>query len=147
MAETQAPVARLSRAGVADPPGKASTVSVGEMPADPTLEVPAHGGAADVQPSLEELRISARLLLHIARQPRYDPGELLPKSLTQSEMAKALGASQGAVSNSLRRLVYGGLLQVERSHVRAMIRRVKVYQLTPRGEEAVRQFRERFDRS
>jgi DNA-binding PadR family transcriptional regulator len=57
-------------------------------------------------------------------------------------MAAALRTSQGAVSNALRRLVYGGVLRVERVHVSGKLRRLKVYRLTPEGENLVRWIRE-----
>jgi DNA-binding MarR family transcriptional regulator len=64
--------------------------------------------------------------------------------MTQAGMAAALHTSQAAVSNALRRLVDGGALWVERSHVRDRLIRVQVYRLTPQGEALVRQIRKRF---
>ncbi|MCI4368790.1 MAG: MarR family transcriptional regulator [Thermoplasmata archaeon] len=87
------------------------------------------------------LRIFARILLHIARQPRFAPTETVPATLTQSGIAEALGASQGSVSNALKRLVDGGAVRVERTHVWRRMQRLKVYQLTERGESLVRQIR------
>ena len=84
----------------------------------------------------------ARLLLHIARQPRFGPMEMVPPVLTQEGIAEALGATQGAVSGTLTRLVNGGALRVELGHVRGKFRRLKVYQLTDRGDEIVRHIRE-----
>lgn len=88
-----------------------------------------------------ELRISARLLLHLARQPRFEVGEVVPTSLTQEGISAALGTSQPAVSNVLRRLVVGGAVEVRRHHVRGKFQRLKVYQLTPTGDGLVRQIR------
>jgi DNA-binding PadR family transcriptional regulator len=102
----------------------------------------ARPATSDFEPTGEELRISARILLFLARQPRYAPGETVPDSLTQAGMARALGTSQASVSNALNRLVDGGVLHVERSHVRQKLQRLKVYQLTPDGERLVRQIRE-----
>jgi DNA-binding MarR family transcriptional regulator len=102
------------------------------------------GRDGDMEPTKELLRTSIRLLLHIARQGRFGPGETPPESLTRAGMAAALGTSQGAVSNSLGRLVDGGVLAVETDHVRHRLMRVKVYRLTPRGEELVRRLRMRF---
>ncbi|HUI38745.1 MAG TPA: helix-turn-helix domain-containing protein [Thermoplasmata archaeon] len=93
------------------------------------------------EPTVPELRISARLLLHIGRQPRFGEGELVPGSLTQAGMAEALGTTQAAVSHALGRLVLGGLLEVRRAHVRGRRQRVKVYQLTELGESLVRHIR------
>ena len=99
--------------------------------------------AGDLRPTRGELQISARLPLHIAGLPRYAPGESPSEALTQAGMARALGTSQGAVSNAVRRLVYGGVLRVDRVHVRGRLRRVKVYGLTPDGESLVREIRAR----
>ncbi|MCI4341445.1 MAG: hypothetical protein L3K11_03620 [Thermoplasmata archaeon] len=93
------------------------------------------------EPTEQELRISARLLLHIASQPRIPLAETAPASLTQAGMAEALESSQAAVSNALKRLVDGGALRVQRSHVRDQPKRLKVYQLTVLGENLVRHIR------
>jgi DNA-binding PadR family transcriptional regulator len=50
-----------------------------------------------------------------------------------------MGAS--AISSSLRRLVDGGAFKVERIHVLGALRRLKVYQLTPKGEAIALQMR------
>jgi DNA-binding MarR family transcriptional regulator len=101
-------------------------------------------GDKDSEPTPQELRISIRILLHIGRQGRFGPQEVPPPALSQAGMAEALGVSQGAVSNTLGRLVVGGILSVERAHVRARMMRLKVYQLTPSGEELVRRLRLRY---
>jgi DNA-binding MarR family transcriptional regulator len=100
-------------------------------------------GAPDLEPTDQELKISARLLLHLSSQPRFAPDETAPETLTQAGMASALGTTQAAVSNALKRLVDGGGLQVQRSRVQGRSQRVKVYQLTPAGEAVVRHIRER----
>ncbi|MCI4364134.1 MAG: hypothetical protein L3K13_07560 [Thermoplasmata archaeon] len=58
----------------------------------------------------------------------------------------ALGSTQAAVSNALRRLVDGGALRVERYHVRLKLQRLKVYQLTDLGEALVRHIRSTSER-
>ncbi|MCI4368738.1 MAG: hypothetical protein L3K09_04165 [Thermoplasmata archaeon] len=88
-----------------------------------------------------ELRISARLLLHISRQPQFAPRETVPEALTQAGMAETLGVSQGAISSALTRLVDGGVLRVGLNHVRGRFKRLKVYQLTPEGMSIVRHIR------
>jgi hypothetical protein len=88
-----------------------------------------------------ELKISARLLLHISRQPRFAPLELVPDSLTQSGMATALRSTQAGVAHALGRLVLAGLLEVRKAPVRGRSQRVKVYELTPRGEALVAHIR------
>lgn len=98
----------------------------------------------ELEPTPHDLRISIRLLIHIGRQGRFSEEDTPPESLTQSGMAKALGVSQGAVSNSLGRLVSGGVLTAERGHVRQRMIRLKVYRLTARGEDLSRRLRQRF---
>jgi DNA-binding MarR family transcriptional regulator len=100
-------------------------------------------GAPGLKLTEEQLEISARLLLHIDRQPRFVRANLVPESLTQEGMATALRASRGSVSNALNRLVRGGALRVERSEVPHKLQRLKVYQLTPEGEALVRYIHER----
>jgi DNA-binding MarR family transcriptional regulator len=103
----------------------------------PPESVPVQGNIetyeADLEPTSQELKISARVILHIAQQPRVDPHELAPESLTQAGMAEALGSSQAAISHTLNRLTYGGLLEVRTGHVEGRRQRVKVYQLTQQG--------------
>ncbi|MCI4349031.1 MAG: helix-turn-helix transcriptional regulator [Thermoplasmata archaeon] len=91
----------------------------------------------------EELRTSYRVLLHIARQGRVGPSEIPPWSLSQGGMVEGLAISQGALTGALARLVSAGILEVERGHVRGHDRRVKVYRLTPKGEQLVRDLRTR----
>jgi predicted ArsR family transcriptional regulator len=57
-------------------------------------------------------------------------------------MAAALGTTQASVAHALGRLVYGGLLQVQKTHVQGRGQWVKVYQLTPKGESLARYIRE-----
>jgi DNA-binding MarR family transcriptional regulator len=106
---------------------------------DPRRE--AGAGPSDAVLSEEDLRIFARLLLHIGRQPRFGPLEQFPQSLTQGGMATTLRTTQAAVSNALGRLVDGGALRVERAHVRGKTQRLKVYQLTEQGEALVAHIR------
>jgi len=89
------------------------------------------------------LRIPYRILLHVARQGRVGSNEVPPDSLSQAGMVEALGVRQGAVAAALQRLVAAELLEVERSHVQGGDRRLKVYRLSPRGEELVRDLRRR----
>lgn len=136
------PAARAGRVEEAPLDGVARSSSVSIM-AGPTLATPT---VTELEPTQEELRISARLLLHIARQPRPAPRETAPEALTQAGMAAALRTSQSAVSNALHRLVDGGALEVERSHVRRKMQRLKVYRLTSHGELLVRQILESMSR-
>jgi DNA-binding PadR family transcriptional regulator len=59
-------------------------------------------------------------------------------------MSEVLGVGRGALSNALKRLCDGGVMEVETSHVRGSSRRVKVYRLTSEGERVVQELRRRF---
>ena len=96
----------------------------------------------DLRPSPEELKISARVMLHLGGLPRFHREEVPDPSRTQAGIAAALGTSQGAISNVLRRLVDGGALQVERMRVRRRYRRLKVYWMTRLGEVLLHRIRE-----
>ena len=54
-------------------------------------------------------------------------------------MARGLSATQGAVSKVLRRLTAADVVRPQRRHVPGRSRRVKVYLLTFRGDELVRE--------
>ncbi|MCI4360044.1 MAG: MarR family winged helix-turn-helix transcriptional regulator [Thermoplasmata archaeon] len=95
------------------------------------------------QPRADELGTSYRVLMHLARQGRYGPDEVPPKGFSQAGMVEALGLTQGALVGILQRFVAAGVLSVERSHVRGVDRRVKVYRLTLQGESVVQEIRRR----
>ncbi len=109
--------------------------------ADPVV-APSH-----LLPTREELQISARIILHLARQPGSDRGEVSTVSRTQAGMAEALRSSTGAVSNCLQRLVKGGVVEVELAHVLHRWKRLKIYRLTPEGERLARHILESLDAS
>jgi len=106
------------------------------------LQTPAESPPA-LEPTKEQLEISARILLYLARQPSLARADPAPEALTQGGMAKALGASQGSVSSALRRLIRAGVVRVELSEVRSQVRRLRAYQLTPEGVALVRHIHER----
>jgi hypothetical protein len=87
-----------------------------------------------LSPTEEELQASARLLVHLSRQPRLadtDPGL---ESLTQEGMARATGTTRGSAAHALGRLLAGQLVVAVKRHVPGRTRRVQVYQLTAEGE-------------
>ena len=84
----------------------------------------------------------ARVLLHVARQPRIAPMDPAVEPLTQAGIVAALGTSLANISHALKRLVDGGALQAQRSHVDGRRQRVKIYQLTGPGETLVRHIRD-----
>lgn len=102
-------------------------------------------GSSRKEPAREgpygNLRTSYRILLHVARQGRTQPGDIPPIGLTQTGMIAALGVNQGTLAGPLQRLVLSGALTTERGHARGVDRRVKIYRLTPLGERLVEELR------
>lgn len=94
--------------------------------------------APPFDPLEEELQISARLLVHIAKQPRLHREDNGLQHLTQEGMAQVLRTTPASVSHALGRLTMGGLLFATRRHVSGRSRRVRVYELTPEGEGMAR---------
>ncbi len=92
-------------------------------------------------PREEDLRLSQRVLLHLAREPVVEEGRAAPRGMTQAGMVVTLGVPQGALTNVLRRLVAGKMLTDAREHAEGFGRRVKVYRLTPTGERIARSLR------
>lgn len=86
----------------------------------------------------EDLRLFARLLLHVARQARDETSGQALVALTQVGISTALSTNQGTVSRALSKLVDGGALAVELAHVPGSTRRLKVYRLSLQGESIVR---------
>ncbi len=102
---------------------------------------PLVGPSAPGSVSREALRLSQRIVLHLARQGVLGPNEVAPVAFSQLGMSAELGVRQNALTNVLRRLVAAGVLTEEVRHVRGQPRRLKVYLLTPRGEELARDLR------
>lgn len=86
-------------------------------------------------------QLASQLLRHLEGLPRPAPGELPSRDWTQAGLAEALGVGQSAVSKVLRRLGLAGVVVSETGHVRGSARRVRVYRLTPRGEQLARALR------
>jgi DNA-binding MarR family transcriptional regulator len=101
---------------------------------------PASGGV----PPDDPLRLSQRILLHLARFGA-PPGELpiAPIESTQLGMMQAFGAGQSAIANALRRLSAAGAVASESRHVAGHPRRLRSYYLTPRGQHIARELRRR----
>jgi DNA-binding MarR family transcriptional regulator len=87
------------------------------------------------------LRLSHRVVLHIAQQGFLPPNEVAPLGLSQTGMVADLGATQSSLTKVLQRLEAAGVLTVGRAHVRGQPRRLKVYRLTPLGESLARELR------
>jgi DNA-binding MarR family transcriptional regulator len=82
----------------------------------------------------EALRLSQRVVLHLARLGALQADEIASEGFTQAGMAAAVGSGQNVLTNVLRRLEAAGVVVSDVRHVRGRPRRVKVYRLTPRGE-------------
>jgi DNA-binding PadR family transcriptional regulator len=89
------------------------------------------------------LRISQRVVLHMARQGALRPDEIAPNGLTQAGMAEELVVGQNSLTNVLRRLEAAGVVEADVRHVRGRPRRLKVYTLTSRGESIAKDLRGR----
>jgi hypothetical protein len=98
-------------------------------------------------PTAETLRLSQRIVLHLAGLGALGPDEVAPVGFTQLGMARSLGARQNGLTNVLRRLVAADVLTEDTRHVRGQPRRLKVYRLTRRGEALGRELRQSVPRS
>jgi len=98
--------------------------------------------AADLEPTEYELRLFARIVLHLGREGPRASGGSAPETLTQAGIASSLGTSQANTSYALRRLIDGGAVRGEREHVHGRRQRVLVYRLTEEGAALARHIRE-----
>lgn len=127
-----------------DPPS--SPEGTGSSMASTVAAAPLVAPRADPAPGSAnggQVMLSQRVLLHIASQGRLASDEIPPRALTQAGMVEALDVQQGALTGVLRRLVAAGILDEERQHVQGADRRLKVYRLTPSGEQLYREVRAR----
>jgi len=86
-----------------------------------------------------EVSLSERIVVQLAREGRLDPDAPAAPTRTQRGLATALESSQGAVSKVLGRLVAAGVISQDRRHIRGGSQRMKVYDLTRRGEYLARE--------
>ena len=86
-----------------------------------------------------ELRLSERILVQLGREGRLDADTTARPGRTQAGLAETVDSNRNAVSKVLRRLVAAGILTEERRHVSGLDQRVKVYDLTLRGEALARE--------
>ncbi len=113
------------------------------VPASPRPDSPVTPPPKSATVPAETLRLSFRLVLHIAAQGAVGAHEVAPPELTQAGMAKALGAKQNTIATLLKRLEVAQVLTSDVRHVKGAPRRMKVYRLTTRGEELARDIRTR----
>lgn len=103
-------------------------------------------GAPLVDPvgtSADALRLSQRIIVHLARQGALHPGEVASMERTQVGLSRRFGASQSSVSNLLQRLAAAGVVSSDSRHVAGHPRRLRVYALTAYGQEIARDLREK----
>ncbi|MCI4327883.1 MAG: helix-turn-helix transcriptional regulator [Thermoplasmata archaeon] len=137
-----------------EPPAPASPPSVAAPPVGPSRAVPVSAAGPDLPtaaaaspsnrlaprsagplaPPAQERQIANRTIRHLADLPRLAPGDIAGPGRTQAGIVAALGAGQSAVSRVLARLERAGVVTATTAHVSGSPRRVKVYELTPRGE-------------
>jgi DNA-binding MarR family transcriptional regulator len=108
--------------------------------ATPKRWPPISADPATAEPTLPDsdesrVRLSQRVLQHLARRGGAFPASPGDETLTQRGIGSALGVTQGALSSVLGRLEDGGAIASEKAHVKGRDRRVKIYVLTPRGRE------------
>lgn len=148
---TPAPAAPSSLLEAPEAPPAAQAVppeheKEGEPPSSPETMATRRSGARTPStggvPS-DTLRLSLRLVVHIASQGALGAHDIAPPGLTQAGMAEALGAKQNSIATLLKRLELAGLVVSDVRHVRGGARRMKVYRLTPRGEALARDVRSR----
>jgi len=107
----------------------------------PSLEARGEGTAIGrpATPLADQVRLSERIIIVLAREGRLGEDSLVRPVRTQSGLSSILGSNQSAVSKVLRRLVAAGLLTEDRRHVQGGSQRLKVYALTRRGELLARE--------
>ena len=132
VAPRPAPVAEIGRAARRP---EASEARLGASSAS----LPA--GARATPPSSEALRLSQRIVLHLAAQGTLGPDEVASLGFTQTGISRALSVRQNALTNVLRRLVAAEVVVTDVRHVHGQPRRLKVYRLTARGLALARDLR------
>ena len=149
LAVPQAAVTAVGGAGSLPRPDRSAEVARlpgPPLPPEPVGQAPGPEPPVPEPPSRHEirkeaLRTSQRIVLHLWSLGALPTDEVAPLGFTQRGIATALGVSQNALTNVLRRLVAGGVLVEDVRHVRGQPRRLKVYRLTPRGEALARDLR------
>jgi PKD repeat protein len=132
----------LPRASSA-PAGAAGVAAVTAGPGLPAATSPPANSPEDrptapASPPEGPLRVSHRVILHLARQGWLGENEVASVPFTQAGMSSALGIPQTSLTNVLRRLIAAGVISQDVRHVHGRDRRLKVYRLTPKGEALAR---------
>ncbi|MCI4324343.1 MAG: PKD domain-containing protein [Thermoplasmata archaeon] len=122
--------------------GPSKEVSPMLAPAAPVSPSP-ELGVPRSSPSTEVIRVSQRIVLHLAAQGALRPDDVARVGFSQAGIQAAVGVSRSSASNALRRLESSGILQSEVRHVEGGTRRLRVYILTDRGWTLSRELRSR----
>jgi DNA-binding MarR family transcriptional regulator len=85
--------------------------------------------------------LAKRVVAHLHGLGRFGLDDVAPIGATQKGMTTVLQVRQGTLVRVLQGLESAGVLTVERRHVSGVNNRLKVYQLTPRGESIARDVR------
>lgn len=134
-----APVEPVTMPGRPDP-AQPSLPSSAAPSAAPPAPAP-RAGPTKVRVAPEALRVSQRIVLHLAGLGTLGADEVATLGFTQIGMSESLGVRQNALTNVLRRLVAAGIVSEDVRHVSGQPRRLKVYRLTSRGEALAKDLR------
>jgi hypothetical protein len=110
----------------------------------PVWEPPGVIGRRLTGPSADSVRLALRVVVRLDQLGTPGPDGHAREEATQEGLAGAFGVTQGAVSKVLARLRAVKMADQTRSHVPGRGRRVRVYYLTPKGEELAREIEQRF---
>jgi PKD repeat protein len=99
------------------------------------------GKSGPVPPGV--VRVSQRIITHLASQGILRENDVPTVRLTQAGIQASVGVSRSSVSNALRRLETAGIVRGEVRHVEGGARRVRVYVLTDQGWAISRDLRSR----
>ncbi|HZY92215.1 MAG TPA: PKD domain-containing protein [Thermoplasmata archaeon] len=95
------------------------------------------------EPPRSPREVSHELLVYLLQLGAIGPEDVPDRRRTQAGLSEALGLSQSTVSSLLRRLRAARAVAVETRHVQGANRRLRVYVLTPRGDQVARSLRTR----
>jgi PKD repeat protein len=135
-------IASSPPSGPAEPLPATATSNSPLSPPLPPRSAPGPSSISETpSPGRERARLSERVILHLGGQPAVDADGVGTLPRTQGGMATGLGVGQNSLTNVLRRLEAAGVVRTQLRHVRGSPRRLKVYELTPRGESLYRERR------
>jgi len=94
--------------------------------------------------SMASLTINERILLHLSRYDRVDPGDVynIPWDLTQDGIATSLRISRAHASIELKKLKMAGKISENHAHIKGGKAKRKSYVLTPLGLSGAKKIRD-----